>query len=469
MWELDVMGTEFLKIREFEEAKEIIKNLFSENYTEKCETISIDNCYNRVLFNDVSSKLDLPLFNKSLMDGFAIKAEDSFGASEESPKSCICIDQIEAGSSSDKVVKNGECVEIATGAPIPKGADAVAMVEFCEKTGDTVNIFKSLRPNENIAQKGSDIKSGKVVLNKNDILNPGKIGFLSAQGIKNVEVYKKPVVGIISTGNELLSDEECISDSIHINNNENDSNAIDDSKDNSEIKIGKIYDVNSQTIKNATISCGCEARTLGIFRDNYDELRNGIENGLDSCDIIICSGGTSAGVGDVLRHVIDDIGETIIHGISVKPGKPTIIGKINSKKNNETKLIIGLPGNPISALVVFYAFISNELKKITGINNNNDNDNDNNGNNKNNSKSREYYKNKNTATGKIAKRYISSLGRVEYLLVKLENTKEGIDVYPIVKDSGAITTLNDADAYIKIAKNTEIINEGSEVELHYLN
>lgn len=450
------MGTEFLKIKEFEEAKEIIKNLFIENYTGKYETISIDNCYNRVLFNDISSNLDLPLFDKSLMDGFAIKAEDSFGSSEESPKSCICIDQIEAGSSSNKIVKNGECVKIATGAPIPKGADAVAMVEFCEKTGDNVNIFKSLRPNENIAQKGSDIKRGKVVLNKNDILNPGKIGFLSAQGIKNVEVYKKPIVGIISTGNELLSEEECINCSIHINNSETNS---DDSKNSSEIKIGKIYDVNSQTIKNATISCGCEARTLGIFRDNYDELRNGIENGLDSCNIIICSGGTSAGVGDVLRHVIDDIGETIIHGISVKPGKPTIIGKINSKKNNETKLIIGLPGNPISALVVFYAFISNELKKISGTNNNNNN----------NSKYSEYFKNKTSPNGKIAKRYISSSGRVEYLLVKLENTGEGIYAYPIVKDSGAITTLNEANAYIKIAKNTEIIDEGSEVELHYIN
>lgn len=434
------MGTEFLKIKEFEEALEIIKNLFNENYTCKSENISINNCYNRVLFNDINSEIALPPFNKSLMDGFAIKAEDSFGASEESPKILKCIDQIEAGSSSKKIIKNGECIEIATGAPIPNGANAVAMIEFCEKIGENINVFKSLRPNENIAQKGSDIKSGEIVLNAKDVLNPGKIGFLSAQGMKNVEVYKKPVIGIISTGNELLKEGEVM-------------------------EIGRIYDVNSHTIKNAIISCGCEAKTIGIIRDNYKELRNTIESALESCDIIICSGGTSAGVGDVLRHVIDDIGETIIHGISIKPGKPTIVGKINLNKEKvgkpkegeeenyseiSTKLIIGLPGNPVSALVVFYAFISKELKKLSGNYN-------------------KYPNHKTISKGKIVKRYISSLGRVEYLLVKLKNTKNRIEIYPIVKDSGAITSINEADAYIKIAKNTEIIEENSEVELYYLN
>jgi len=407
------MGTEFLKIKEVEEAREILKELFNELYSPKSEEIAIENAFKKVLFSDIKSSMDLPPFNRSLKDGFAINSEDSFGASEENPIILKCVDTIEAGSFTNKTIKKGECIEISTGAPIPDGADAVAMVEFSEKEDDEVFLFKSVAPNQDIALKGSDIEKNKLLLKKKTILSPDKIGVLSAQGINKIATFKSPIISIISTGNELL-------------------------KENEEMKYGKIYDVNTNAIRNAAISCGGVGVAQGIVKDSYDELKKTIQESLNTSDIIICSGGTSAGVGDVLRHVLDDIGEVIIHGISVKPGKPTIIGKINNK------IIIGLPGNPVSALIVFYVFVAPNIRKLAGLS--------------------EIEKNK-IVFSTLSKRLHSSKGRIQYILVKLE---EHLAI-PIIKDSGAITSLADADGYVKIPKSVELIDEGEEVKVTLFN
>ncbi|MCL2157186.1 MAG: molybdopterin-binding protein [Methanobrevibacter sp.] len=407
------MGTEFLKIKEVEEAGKIIKELFNELYTQKSEEIAIENSYKKVLFFDIKSSINLPPFNRSLKDGFAINSKDSFGASEETPISLKCIDSVEAGSFSKKTMKKGECVEISTGAPIPDGADAVAMVEFSEKEEDDVFLFKSVAPNDDIAIKGSDIEKNKLLLKKKTILSPDKIGVLSAQGINKIAIFKSPIINIISTGNELL-------------------------KENEEIKYGKIYDVNTNAIKNAVISCGGYGIAQGIVKDNYDELKTNIQKSLKTSDIVICSGGTSAGVGDVLRHVLDDIGEVIIHGISVKPGKPTIIGKIDNK------IIIGLPGNPVSALIIFNVFIAPNIRRLAGLNE---------------------IEESRIVTSTLSKRLHSSKGRMQYSLVKLEDKL----AIPIIKDSGAITSLADADGYVKIPKSVELIDEGEEVKVTLFN
>ena len=402
------MGTEFLKIKEVDESKKIIENLFNELYPPKSEIVSIEDSYNRVIFKDIISSMDLPPFNRSLMDGFAVKSEDTFGASDESPKILKCIDSVEAGSFSEKTIKNGECIEISTGAPIPDGADGVAMVEFTYQCSDEIHILKSVAPNQDIALVGSDIKKDKLLLKEKTLLSPDKIGVLAAQGIKEIEVFKKPKVGVISTGNELLMEDE-------------------------DLTYGKIYDVNSLAIKNASIANGASAVSCGIVKDNYKALKEKIEKSLKSSDIVICSGGTSAGVGDVLRHVLDDIGEVIIHGVSVKPGKPTIVGKVNEK------LVIGLPGNPVSALIVFYVFFVPNIRRLAG------------------------YKSENIKKSNVilAKRIHSPKGRMHYSLVQI---KKGF-AHPIIKDSGAITSLADADGYIKIPKTTELLEEGEEVEV----
>ena len=414
------MGVEFLKIKESEEAKEIIQEKFDELYSPQSEIIDIADSYERITFSDIKSRIDFPPFDRSLKDGFAINAEDSYGVNEENPKRRKVIDFLEAGSFTDKTVEPGTTVEISTGAPVPDGANAVVMVEFANRESDNpdlasdeVEILTSVTPSQDIGKKGSDVQAGQVILEKNKLLNPPKIGVIAAQGIDTVEVYKKPVVGVISTGNELLTNQE-------------------------EIKPGKIYDVNSEMIKAGVESCGAEGRTLGIVKDVYDDLKAKITESLKECDILLCSGGTSAGVGDNIRQILDEIGTVYIHGITVQPGKPTILGVVDGK------IVIGLPGNPVSAIVIFNVFVAPSIKKLAGF------------------VDEQPHK---TIKGKLARRIHSPIGRMQYQLVRVE---DGI-VYPIFKDSGAIFSLASAAGYTKVSKQTEMVEEGEEVEVTLFN
>ena len=414
------MGVEFLKIKESEEAKEIIQEKFDELYSPQSEIIDIADSYERITFSDIKSRIDFPPFDRSLKDGFAINAEDSYGVNEENPKRLKVIDFLEAGSFTDKTVELGTTVEISTGAPVPDGANAVVMVEFANRESDNpdlasdeIEILTSVTPSQDIGKKGSDVQAGQVILEKNKLLNPPKIGVIAAQGIDTVEVYKKPVVGVISTGNELLTNQE-------------------------EIKPGKIYDVNSEMIKAGVESCGAEGRTLGIVKDVYDDLKAKITESLKECDILLCSGGTSAGVGDNIRQILDEIGTVYIHGITVQPGKPTILGVVDGK------IVIGLPGNPVSAIVIFNVFVAPSIKKLAGF------------------VDEQPHK---TIKGKLARRIHSPIGRMQYQLVRVE---DGI-VYPIFKDSGAIFSLASAAGYTKVSKQTEMVEEGEEVEVTLFN
>ena len=296
---------------------------------------------------------------------------------------------------------------------MPEGADAVLMVEYAEKEDGKVNLLTTVTPTQDVASKGSDITEGKLILKKGDFLNPGKIGVLLSQGFETIEVYKKPSVGILSSGNEITLQGE-------------------------ELEYGKIYDVNGGMIKNDAISCGADAKFLGIMRDDYDEVKGKIIESLSEVDVLFCSGGTSAGLGDVLKHVLDELGEVYIHGISVQPGKPTIVGVIDGK------LVIGLPGNPVSALMIFNAFVAEPLAKLAGI---------------------ETGFELKTVKGTITKRIHSQVGRMQYQLVKVDNGK----VHPIFKDSGAIFSLSTADGYVKIPKLVELVDEGEEVEVFLFN
>ena len=407
------MGTEFLKIKECDEAIDIIQKLFDDNLKPESEEISVEEAYGRILFEDVYSRMDFPPFDKALKDGFAILSSDSFKASEESPNTLEVIDFLEAGATTDKKVEKGKCIEISTGAAMPEGADAVVMVEYAEKSEGSVNLLTTAVPFQDVARKGSDIEEGKLILKKGDFLNPGKIGVLLSQGFKTIEVYKKPSVGILSSGNEITLQGE-------------------------DLDYGKIYDVNGGMIKNDAISCGADAKFLGVMRDDYEEVNDKITEALKEVDVLFCSGGTSAGLGDVLKHVLDELGEVIIHGISVQPGKPTIVGVVDGK------IVIGLPGNPVSALMIFNAFVAEPLTKLAGI----DKD----------------FELK-THKGKITKRIHSQVGRMQYQLVKVD----GDDIIPIFKDSGAIFSLSTADGYVKIPKLVELVDEGEQAEVYLFN
>ena len=408
-----LMGTEFLKIKECDEAQDIIQDLFDKYCKDESEEIDCEDAYGRVLYNDVYSRMDFPPFDKALKDGFAILSEDSYGASEESPNTLEIIDFLEAGSITDKKVEKGKCVEISTGAAMPEGANAVVMVEYSEKFDDMVNLLTTATPSQDVAKKGSDIEEGNLILKKGDVLNPGKIGVLLSQGFKTIEVYKKPTVGVISSGNEITMQGE-------------------------ELPFGKIYDVNGNMIKNDAVSCGADAKFLGVVRDDYAQVKEKIQESIKDVDILLCSGGTSAGLGDVIKHVLDELGEVYIHGISVQPGKPTIVGVIDGK------LVIGLPGNPVSALMIFNAFVAPQLTKLAGI--------------------EKDFEHK-VVKGVMTRRIHSPVGRMQYQLVKVD----GNDIHPIFKDSGAIFSLSTADGYVKVEKSVELLDQGEEVEVYLFN
>ncbi|MGZ7160179.1 MAG: molybdenum cofactor synthesis domain-containing protein [Methanobacterium sp.] len=399
------MGTEFLKITDLEKVQDIVKNI---PFKRKIERISLKNAYRRVLAEDIYATIDLPPFDRVLMDGYAVKAEDTFGASEDEPSILKLLETVMAGEVASKTVKKGTCIEVSTGAPLPEGADAVVMIEYSEIEDGNIHIFDSVAMNQNIAKRGSDVKKGDLLLSEGILLSHDKIGVLAAVGVVELNVYKKPKVAVISTGNEIIEYDKSL-------------------------KYGKIYDINSPTISNAVKSCGCTPIYSGVAKDDYEDLKNNIEQYLDA-DMIITSGGTSAGAGDVLRSVLDDIGEVFVHGIALKPGKPTIIGMVNDKA------IFGLPGNPAAALIVFHVLVAPYLRKMA---------------------SRSSIRKSNLLKLKIASRYHSTRGRHQYVLVKID----GNTAHPILKDSGAITAIAEANGYFEIPKNVEIIMEGSEIEV----
>jgi len=403
------MGTEFLSIKDPAEVKKIIEKLPIKKRT---ENIPVKDAYLNVLAEDVYSKINLPTFNRASMDGYAVIAEDTFKASEENPIKLRLIGSVKAGSVPEKKLEKGNCIEVATGAPMPPEATGLVMIEFTERRDDEIYIYKPAPLGQHIAQEGSDIKKGERVISKGKLLSSDKIGVLSAIGLEKVKVYSKPKIAILSTGNELIDPGE-------------------------KLEYGKIYDINSETISNSVKSCGCQPIKAGITKDNYDDLKNKLKEYLNM-DLIITSGGTSAGTGDVLRQVLDDMGKVLVHGIAVKPGKPSIIGKIDDT------IVFGLPGYPVSAFVVFHAFFAPFLRKMASIPSKQKN---------------------NVLDLKISRRYHSSKGREQYVLVEIEDDQ----AHPIMKDSGAIKALADADGYFKISKNVEIIDEGSIIQVKTFN
>ncbi|MEM3507374.1 MAG: molybdopterin biosynthesis protein, partial [Candidatus Bathyarchaeia archaeon] len=324
--------------------------------------------------------------------------------------------RIEAGDKPSIEIHEGEAVEIATGAPIPKGANAVEMVEYTHQENDYIYLYKPVSLGENIIAAGSDIMSGELVLRKNQRITSREMGVLAAIGLNKVKVYKKPKVAIISTGNELLPPGK-------------------------QLEYGKVYDVNSSSLIGAVIESGGEPIFLGISRDDPNEIKELLKKALDQADMVLTSGSTSVGAGDKLYTIIDDFGSPgiIVHGLTVKPGKPTIIAIVNGKP------IFGLPGHPSSALMIFFMLVSQVIRKMAGIND---------------------YDEKVTIDAKIPFKVFSAKGRREFLPVHLiKDDFLNYLAYPIQKDSGSISSLSMADGFIEIKENQEFLDEGELVKV----
>jgi len=405
----------FLKTIKVEEFKEILDSISSLKKEE--ELIDIQECYNRIISRNIKSKIDVPHFRKSRMDGFAVIAEDTFGAEEDNFIKLELIETIRAGDIPKKKLNKGQCSYVATGAAIPEDANAVIMVEFTESDGNTISISKALTPGTHVINIGHDIKKDDTIIKEGTLINLATIGILASSGISNIWVFKRPKVSLLSTGNELVTH---------------------DIKD---LEIGKIYDVNSIVLKKAIENTGVFVDFLGIVKDNYEELKSAVNKALESSDIIIVSGGTSKGEGDLGPQVLEEYEdiEILIHGVKIKPGKPIIFAKIKDK------LVFILPGYPTSALSCFYVFIENFLRKMSGF----------------------PLKDKFSKVMTVGERIYSTVGRNEFKAVKIQEKDGEQMIFPVKTGSEAISTMFYADGYVEIGELEAIIERGDKRRIYF--
>jgi len=380
------------------------------------DVVPLAKSYGRVLGEGVEAQIDVPPFDRATMDGFVVYAEDTFGAEEERPVVLGVVGQVGAGERLETDFGRGQAVEISTGAPIPKGGNAVVMVEYTWQEGSSLKVYRPVAPGENIMAAGSDIMAGELVLRKGAILTPRDIGVLASLGVTELKVFKRPKVAVISTGNEIVSP-------------------------GSPLEYGKIYDINAYSISASVTECSGEPIFSGVVRDKPEALRLKIREGLQNADVVIASGGTSAGVGDLLYRIINSLGTPgiLVHGVSVKPGKPLIIAVVDGKP------LFGLPGYPTSTLMTFDVFVQPVLREMAGL---------------------KPEVERKTIQAKTAEKIYLPEGRREYLPVNvIRNETKEYTVYPVPGGSGAITTLAEADGFIEISENRTFLEEGERVQV----
>ena len=405
----------FLKTISVEEFKNIL-NSIQKIVTDE-ELIPLEEAFNRIISRNITNTINVPHFRKSRMDGYAVIAEDTFGAEEDNLIELDLIETIQAGDIPKKRLNNGQCSYIATGAAIPDNSNGVVMVEFTDKQENKVLISKAVTPGTFIIEIGHDINKGDVIVKKDILIDLATLGILASCGIKEVLVYKKPIVSLISTGNELVS------------------------QDIEKLEIGKIYDINSIVLKKAIENTGVHVNFLGVVKDEYKDLKNIIDKALESSNIIILSGGTSKGEGDIVPKVLEDYDdiEILIHGVKIKPGKPIIFVKLKEK------ILFILPGYPTSALSCFYVFIDNFLRKMSGY----------------------PLKESNSKDIEVGERIYSTVGRHEFKAVKIQVVDGEKKIFPIKTGSEAISTMFYADGYIEIDELESIIEKGDKRKVFF--
>lgn len=400
-----VMYKPFRKLCSFETSKKIIhENIRPIRKTEK---VNLEQACGRVLAENIRAGIDLPPFSRAAMDGYAVNAQATFGSSPYKPKILKVVGSAQVGKLTARKIKKSEAVRIATGAKLPKGANAVVMVENTEEEAGKVKIFKSASPGENVGVKGEDIKKGSLVLKENEVLTPSKLGILAGLGLEEVKVYHKPRVAIIPTGEELSCPGEKLSP-------------------------GQVYDINTYTISSLLGAHGAIPLRFDIVPDNLKELRAILLKAV-KYDLIVFSGGSSVGERDLLASVTRELGEIKFHGVQIKPGKPTLFGIIKGKP------IFGMPGYPTSCLLNTYLFLVPAIRKLARL------------------PERE----EKIIKAKLVKRVYGSIGRRFFLTVKIE---KGLAV-PVFKESGAITSMSEAQGYVEIPENIDVLERGEEVEV----
>ncbi len=379
------------------------------------EDISLDESTGRILAVSIDADVDLPDFTRSSMDGYAVRASATFGASEANPAYLTIKGAVPMGESPPFSIGSDEAARISTGGMLPEGADSVVMIEHTETIDrTTIEVYRSVAPGQHILEKGEDIPKGAVLVPKGKRLRPQETGLLAAFGKKTITVYKKPVVGIISTGDEIVSVRETPAH-------------------------GQIRDINMYTLSGMLRKTGAVPVSFGIVRDNFDDLFKKCTTAMAQSDMVLISGGSSVGTRDFTIDVLAALPESdiLVHGISISPGKPTILAK------SRNLAIWGLPGQVTSTMVVFEIVVKPFIDHIGGLSLNNERN----------------FK----LSARLSRNIASAQGRTEYIRVRL-NSKDGILwADPILGKSGLINTMVNADGLIEIGTNTEGLDKGAEV------
>lgn len=378
------------------------------------ETVSLYECCGRVLSREVTAPEYVPGFDRSTVDGYAVIAKDTFGCSESIPAILEVSGEIFMGSSAGSSLTQGTCRAIPTGGAMPEGSDAVVMIEYTEDYGEgTVGILRPVSPGQNMIYRGDDVFPGKIVISQGRRIDPADVGALAAMGITSVSVYRKPLVGVISTGDELVKPDETPGD-------------------------GQIRDANGPMLAALAGGFGADVRTYGIVRDDWDSMRKVFGRAIRECDILLISGGTSVGDKDQTARIIEANGKLLFHGIAMKPGKPTILGNAGGKP------VFGLPGHPVAAFFSTWLYVRFLLAQMQG-----------------------QKLQRRTMTARLSEALSANHGRAEFISVRLTEKDGCVIAEPVHTKSGLITSLAGTDGFISIPRDCEGLPRGAEVQVSF--
>jgi molybdenum cofactor synthesis domain-containing protein len=374
---------------------------------ERVERVPLLAARDRIVAAAAVAAVDVPPFDRAAMDGYAVRAEDTFGASRNDPRVLRVIAKVFTGETTSTNIAPGECIEIATGAPLPGGADAVVMVEETERPDDSddVRIFTPVYPRQHVGRRGADIQARQTVLQAGAVLNPSRIGALAAIGLTEADVYARPSVAILSTGNEVV-------------------------EPGATLRPGQIYDINRYTLASIVAAHGGEPIGAHAVSDDLASLTAALDRAL-AHDLIVFSGGSSVGERDLILDALMARGEILFHGVAVKPGKPTTFGIANGKP------VLGMPGYPTSCLSNAYILLVPMLRKMARL--------------------PEFHPQ--TRRVPLATRIVSTTGRHQFYTVRIADEA----AVPAFKASGDITSMSQADGYIEIPAAVDIVEAGEMV------
>lgn len=393
---------------------EALKLILSEIKPLESELMHVKDCSHRVIADDIVARYDVPMFDRSAMDGYAIRSEDSFGASVTNPTYLKIAGRVEIGTIPDIEVHKGEALQIMTGAALPRGANAVIKVEDTREHGNNIEVIKPYPPRKNVSTRGEDVKSGDVLLKRGHLLHTHDVGIIIASGYDLIKVIRKPKVSIISTGSELVDPGE-------------------------KLEPGKVFDVNNATLSNLVQQHHAIPYFTKRVKDDENMLMQTLEEAIEQTDVIVFSGGSSVGEYDIIDDIILQKGKLFVQGVAMRPGAPTLIGIIDKKP------VFGLPGSPVAAMISFDVFVRPTLQTLLGMS---------------------PYDPKPIIKAILKRSIPSEVGRRDFARVKI--VKENKDFYAElvrVRGSGIISTLVKADGIIEVPEEREGISKGETVNV----